>query len=113
MTDDERTARIGRNEAIFREVNERIDDLNRGMASVSDGMLHIVCECGNRDCVEQLAVTPDEYEQVRKDPTHFIVKRGHEIPDTVDVVAERDTYLVVRQRPGLAGEIARQTDPRS
>ena len=113
MADDERIARVGQNEAIFREVNERIDDLNRGMAAVSDGMLHIVCECGSRDCVEQLAVTPDDYEQVRKDPTHFIVKRGHEIPDTEDTVAERDSFLVVRKRPGLAQDIAKKTDPRS
>lgn len=113
MADDERVARIGRNETIFREVNERIEDLNRGMASVSDGLLHIVCECGSRDCIEQLAVTPEEYEEVRREPTHFFVKRGHEIPDSEDVVADRGAHLIVRKRPGLAAEIAKTTDPRS
>jgi hypothetical protein len=113
MTSDERTARIGQNEAIFREVNERIEGLNRSFAAVSDGMMRIVCECGDRSCVEQLNVTTPEYEQIRSDPTQFLVKPGHEEPSTEEILAEGDGYYVVRKEGPLAEQIAEETDPRS
>ena len=112
MTDDQRQARIGRNEALFREVNERIEDLNRGFAAVSDGKMHVVCECGEHTCVDQLVVTPEEYEEVRADPLQFLVKPGHEILSSEDVVAERSEYLIVAKKRGIPRRIARETDPR-
>ena len=53
--EDGRQERFARNQALFREVNERIEDLNRGLAAVSDEMMHIVCECGDGECVQQIA----------------------------------------------------------
>ena len=112
MTEDSK-ARIGLNEALFREVNERIEDLNRGLAAVSDGMMHIVCECGDGECVEQLSVSVSVYERVRSDPTHFFVKAGHERPPAEVVIAEGDGYTVVRKQSPAAERVARDTDPRS
>ena len=42
---DERTRRIGLNEAVFREINERIEELAAGF-KVGEG-LDLICECGN------------------------------------------------------------------
>ena len=36
MTDEQRSARLGRNEAFFREVNERVRELNEGFAEITD-----------------------------------------------------------------------------
>ena len=47
MTDDLRRDRIARNEVLFREVNERVQEIAGG--SVSDTVL-LVCECGRADC---------------------------------------------------------------
>ena len=113
MADDERRARIGRNEAIFREVNERMEELNRGFAEMSDRMLHVVCECGNSTCVEQLVISIEGYEEVRGDATHFLVRPGHQMPSAEDVIAEREGYLIVRKQSGLPAQIARESDPRS
>jgi hypothetical protein len=33
---DERAARVGKNEALFRNVNERIEQLNESFAAVTD-----------------------------------------------------------------------------
>ena len=61
----DRHARLARNETIFREVNERIEELaQRGEWHSLD----ILCECGNPDCKEPLRVSVVEYERVRQQP---------------------------------------------
>ena len=90
-----------------------MEQLNRGFAELSDQKLHVVCECGSSTCVDQLVVSIAQYEEVRSDPQHFLVKPGHEIPSVEDVIAEREGYTIVRKQRGLAEEIARETDPRS
>ena len=113
MSDETADARIGKNEAIFREANDRLEDVNRGKAAVTDGLLHVLCECADRDCTEQLAVPTSEYERVRSDATHFLVAPGHEDPSLEVVIAERGRYLVVRKQGDAPERIARATDPRA
>jgi hypothetical protein len=110
---DERARRIGRNEAVFRLVNEQIDQLNDRFHSVAADVLQLVCECGSLECVEQLTVPLRAYEDARADPTLFIIKPGHEIPDVEDVVGRADEYFVVRKHPGDPAELAAELDPRS
>ena len=109
---DERARRIGLNEAVFRRVNEEIETLERGLAGIGDGNLHIVCECGNAGCGERVVVPVDEYERVRRDSTLFFVVPGHEIPSVEDVVDETPRFAVVRKREGTSRRIAEETDPR-
>jgi hypothetical protein len=109
---DERTRRIGRNEALFRQVNEEVEGLERGLAEISDGTIHIVCECGDLICQKRLIVPISEYETVRADPTLFFVIAGHEKPSAEDVIETRSDFNVVRKHPGGPEQIARATDPR-
>ena len=109
---DERGRRVGENEAIFRSVNEQVETLQRGMAAVSDEKMHIVCECGEIQCMERLAVPLGKYEAIRADPLLFFIIPGHEAPDVEDVVEEGPGFEVVRKHPGEAGRIAKETDPR-
>lgn len=97
---DERTRRIGRNEAIFRKVNEQIEQLNERFGAAGDGALRVICECGDLDCADQLTLPAEVYEEVRTDPTWFVLKPGHEIPDVEDVVRRDPDYLVVCKRAG-------------
>jgi hypothetical protein len=108
----EREERIGLNEAVFREVNERISDLadDYGLASEP---LDLVCECGDPACVERITMTQTEYERMRADPTHFAVFPGHEKSDVDEVIDRRETYDLVRKREGAPADVAKQTDPRS
>jgi hypothetical protein len=110
---DERTRRIGSNEAVFRTVNEQIESLNRDLAEISDQTMHIVCECGMLSCAEQISVPVGTYEEIRGDPVLFFVVPGHEIPDTEDVVERAGKFNVVRKHSGAAERLATQTDPRS
>jgi hypothetical protein len=109
---DERGRRRGMNEAVFREVNERIEDVNRAFATITD-VLEVVCECGNENCVEKLTLTIEEYERVRADPAAFVVVPGHESPDLEVVVGGGDAFNVTRKRAGAPRALAEQTDPRT
>jgi hypothetical protein len=108
---NERQRRIGLNEAVFREVNERLRGLNEAFSMITDD-LEIVCECGAEGCFERLLISADAYEALRADSTLFAVAPGHEAPDVEDVVEQREGYDVVRKRPGPARELAEATDPR-
>jgi hypothetical protein len=108
---DARQIRIGENEALFRQVNERVKELNRGFSIVLEHG-DFLCECGSEACLERVALTPGEYERVRADPTHFVVKPGHVAPDVEDVVYASEGYQVVRKREGEAARVACESDPR-
>jgi hypothetical protein len=107
----DRGERIGLNEAVFREVNERINDLGEQFG-LQDQPLDLVCECGDPTCVERITMSRADYEQLRSYPTHFAVHSGHVQPDVEDVVDRRDGYVVVRKHEGSPAEVARETDPR-
>jgi hypothetical protein len=109
---DERQERVGRNEALFRVVNERIERLNEVFAAVADDVFEIVCECGDMTCVEQIQIRSAEYERVRADPTLFIIAPGHE-DATVEAVVEevRGAYVVVRKHPGDPANLAARRAP--
>jgi hypothetical protein len=108
---DERARRIGANEAMFREVNERIDDLAESFG-LTGRPLDLICECGDVSCAQQITMTSVEYEELRKDPMLFAVYPGHEIPDVEDVVDKRDGYDVIRKHEGEPAHIARETHTR-
>jgi len=111
VTSDERDRRIGLNEAAFRAANERIEELNLALSDVSEEIM-IVCECGNPECVEQIELSLGEYEEIRSDPTYFVVIPAHTEPSIESVVAEHEDYSVVRKDDPDAKEVAERTDPR-
>ena len=110
---DERARRIGSNEAVFRELNEQIERLNRSLAEISDEKMHGICECGSLECAQPIVVPVSRYEEVRSDATLFLVVPGHEIIDVESVVEETPGYSVVRKRAPEAERIAELTDPRA
>jgi hypothetical protein len=108
---DTRQQRVAKNEALFRQVNERIEELNEQLDP--SGLSDFLCECGDDDCTTPISLTLREYEQVRSVPTHFAIARGHEVLDVESIVATTERYAVVEKYAGHAGRIAVQTDPRS
>ena len=112
MHEDEQ--RRARNEALFREVNERIVDLETGRGGYEQEdppLIGFVCECPREDCSELLEVTLGQYEAVRNRPRRFLVLPAHEDGDLARVVERHAGYVVV-EKVGEAGEIAEEQDPR-
>jgi hypothetical protein len=107
-----REERIGLNEAVFREVNERIEELAQRF-ELGSAPLDLICECGDAGCSERITMSPAEYEELRSDAQQFAVHPGHEIPDVESVVARKKGYDIVAKNRGVPEQIAEETDPRS
>jgi hypothetical protein len=107
-----REEHLGANEALFREVNERVAEVS-GQFIAGETRVEFNCECGDRDCAEQIAMTVIEYEAVRAEATQFVVVPGHEVPDIERVVARQPNYVVVKKEDPDAKEVALETDPRT
>ena len=109
-----RDERMAANEALFREVNERIFDATAALADWpwggSESRIDFVCECGHAECFEQIPLTREEYERVRESPRRFVIKQGHEMPELeheVDVPAGPAGVVVV-EKEGAAAKVAEE-----
>jgi hypothetical protein len=109
---EDRDARIGLNEAVFREVNERIETLAETF-DLGSQPLDFICECGDASCVQRIHMTHEEYEELRSESHQFAVYPGHVAPDVEEVVGRRGGYDIVRKDEGLPKLVAERTDPRS
>lgn len=107
-----RDERIGMNEAVFRDVNERIQDV-ASTFDLTSQPLDMICECGDAACVERISLSRNEYEHVRADAHLFAVAPGHVEQDVEEKVESHSGYDVVRKNKGVPAEIAQKTDPRS
>ena len=101
--------RSGHNEAMFRDVNERIE------AGVwpgdGAGPIAFRCECSTLGCNAMVALTISEYERVRAAARRFVLVPGHEMAG-IEVVVQREPTYVVVEKLGVAGRIAERSDPR-
>ena len=104
---DVRRVRAAKNQSLFREVNERIDELS-GTAPLAN----FICECMNESCDEMVALTREEYEQVRARSNSFFVIDGHEVPEVEETTGSGDGYVVVAKL-GTGEAIAQGLDPRN
>ncbi len=100
------------NEALFRSVNERIQDVADAFQLTTEP-LDLLCECGDAKCVQRIKLTRTSYEQLRADPHLFAVSPGHDAPDVEEVVENGAGYDIVRKHAGVPEELAEQSDPRS
>jgi hypothetical protein len=110
----ERAARQARNEALHREVNERIAQMDK-RADVSwatdDETYEFLCECGDGGCDARVRMTLPEYEHVRQQDDRFAVVPGHENLGIERVVTRTSTYVVVDKITEVERYVA--DDPRS
>ena len=107
--------RVARNEALFREFNERVEAVADGLDIHGEGesqRIEFVCECGSLECLDRIELTRGQYEAVRADPRRFVVVPGHEDPGVARVVEQHPRFLVV-EKLDHAAEIAVKHDPRS
>ncbi|HEU4451070.1 MAG TPA: hypothetical protein VFR63_13965 [Gaiellaceae bacterium] len=116
---EKRLERRARNEALIREVNERIEDVDRASRVANAGggepVFEFLCECGRGDagdvgCEEHVEMTLREYEEVRSQDDRFAVVPGHEHAALERVAARNERFVVVDKQP-MAEPFVRD-DPR-
>lgn len=107
---NEREERIGRNEILLRQVNERIEEL--AGRTVTQEQIGFICECGVVSCIDQVHLEPPEYEELRTNARQFVTVPGHETPELERVIVRYERYQIVEKDHGEPAELAVQTDPR-
>jgi hypothetical protein len=103
---------IARNDAIFREANEHIENAAQSLGQT--GRIPFICECAEPSCRELVQLTLEEYERVREEPTRFFLAPGHEgvAPKECRVVERAPGHVVV-EKVGRAADVALQLDART
>ena len=110
--------RVARNQATFRDANERIEvSANEIFGDPTSLSIPFICECPDQSCRLLIEMRLEEYEMVRSRPEWFLAVPGDEVC-TVDgqevaFIADRYPRFSVMEKIGEAGELARQLDPRS
>ena len=105
----EREERLARNEALFREGNERMATWEERHRTESVELYF--CECADTECGEKVRLRQSDYERVRGDASQFVVLPGHEVPDVERVVESHDEWAMIEKDPNVRA-IAEETDPR-
>lgn len=109
--DDLQKTRLAQNEDLFREVNERINELAESHG-ISTHSYEFFCECSDSSCMERVVLTLPEYEHVRAEPTRFVVKKNHVIQEIEHVVETVPDHMVI-EKHGEAGRIAVELEAES
>lgn len=102
----ERQRRAADNQALFRSVNDRIEQLNETFEMfVPYG--EWTCECARLECFATVEMTLGEYENVRSRPDRFVVAPSdeHVLPEVEDIVERTERYWIV-EKIGAGGERA-------
>ena len=102
---------VARNDAIYRDANERIKSAAEEYEV--GGPIPFICECADPECRSVVLLTMSEYEEIRAQPTHFLNLPGH---DRDRGRAYRDradgaSYIVV-EKIGRAGDVVEELDRR-
>jgi len=95
------------NEAIFRELNQRlqkgVDEANA--VAVEEGQklldfdatapLHFFCECADENCQERIPLSLNDYTEIHKDNRSFTIVPGHQVTKIEDVTVKEPEYWIV------------------
>jgi len=81
--------------SLFREVNDRIQQVSTGQP---DRMGELLCECGDPLCGEVLTVTSSAYLRARETARHFLFSKSHAHEAGLEVVESYDGCVVVAIR---------------
>ena len=98
-------------QSLFRQVNERIEDLNEVFGSMIP-VAEWVCECADSSCIERIEMPISAYEAIRANSRRFPIVPGHELPEVETVVEVHPGYVVV-EKFGPGGDVAARNDPRA
>lgn len=106
---DEVTAeRVAKNDAIFRDANERLRQA-AAEHGFDEQRAPFICECADPRCTRVLQVDVAVYQRVRVNPRWFLNVPGHEAAARGHAtVVERHDGFVIVEKIGRAGDVAEE-----
>jgi len=109
VTDEAREQRLAENEALARDVNERVGEVAASWYAAGEP-LELVCECSRDDCTDRIHLRIEEYLEVRSSPLWFAVVPDHIAPEIERSVKPLGDALVV-EKTGAGRAVAEETAP--
>lgn len=100
------TEKIARNNAAFRDANDRIENAAVDYGFWDGRTVPFLCECSDERCMTIVQMTLPEYGHVRSNPRWFAHAPGHEvsIDGVIKSLEEHDQYVLV-EKIGHAGDV--------
>jgi hypothetical protein len=105
--DPERQRKLAQNEAVAREVNQRVDEVAASWYDEGEA-LEFVCECSYDDCTARVHLSAEEFARVRESPLTFVLVRDHVVPEIERVLAAAGDAVVV-EKLGAGRAVADET----
>jgi hypothetical protein len=105
--EDEREREAALNQALRRDVNERL------LESAGGGAIELICECSDPRCRDVISLSADECEFVRRVPNRLVVKIGHTHPQSERVLIEEPGRFQVLEKFGPGEDVVAHLDPRA
>ena len=72
-----------------------------------------ICECADPQCAHRVSAELEEYEEVRAEPTHFLLAPGHHEPKVERIIEHSEEFDVVEKVAPLMRRIVRRLNPRT
>ena len=94
--DGVRRERLLKNEQTFRDYNNRRVAFEEETTDFAE-LVPLVCECGDRACIEAVELTVDEYTSAHSAPNLFTVKPEHVFPEVERVTGTGDRFWIVEK----------------
>jgi hypothetical protein len=108
---DARASRAGKNQSLFRDVNERVREMNERLDPALP-LSEWLCECADDSCTDRIELTQDAYSRVREHGKRFVVAPGHVFAGIEEIVERQQVYWIV-EKVGEAGIVAESFNLRS
>jgi hypothetical protein len=102
--------RIAHTESVFRHVNERIAET---VEQFDMDETLFVCECADAGCHHRVEVPLETYEEVRENPTRFIVAEGHDKAGFERLVSKHRGFAIIEKMTRRLRALVRKSDPRT
>ncbi|CAN5149076.1 hypothetical protein BH09PAT3_BH09PAT3_2300 [soil metagenome] len=112
MPENKSDRRLAENEVIFRQINEQlqneIDSVNQLadedgqpehhiVQSSDDAPLSFFCECSDEKCTQRLLVNHQDYNEIHKNRSRFVIKNGHQVVAIEKVIKTTEDYMIVEK----------------
>jgi hypothetical protein len=105
--DEQRARKLAENEALAREVNERVGEVAAGWHT-DDEPLEFICECSLAECTERIHLRLAEYLDVRSSTVRFALVGAHVNPE-IEVAVDEAGDAIVVEKIGAGREVADET----
>ena len=89
-----RQERLEHNQQIFRDANERFEDIVEENGFDGVRPVPFLCECADMTCRGTIEITTGDYDAAHIDSDHYVILRGHQTIDNEVIVEDNVTYLV-------------------